>query len=72
MCRPCEGRYFLFDDAYVLFSYFVLLKGVFYCNNMTRLRLDCEQTLIAFYVSPGGLLPYMGYIGTCRGIGFGF
>ena len=22
--------------------------------------------------SPGGVLPYMGYIGTCRGIGYGF
>ena len=21
---------------------------------------------------PGGVLPYMGYIGTCRGIGYGF
>ena len=22
--------------------------------------------------TPGGVLPYMGYIGTCRGIGYGF
>ena len=26
----------------------------------------------AILPSPAGVLPYMGYIGTCRGIGYGF
>ena len=37
---------FFFDDAYVLcffFKYFVLIKGVFYCNNMTRLKELCQE-----------------------------
>ena len=27
---------------------------------------------VAFVELPGGVLPYMSYIGTCRGIGYGF
>ena len=40
--------------------------------------MDCELTLHRQLVDPedgepgGGVLPYMGYIGTCRGIGYGF
>ena len=26
----------------------------------------------ALYLPGGGALPYMGYLGTCRGIGYGF
>ena len=35
---------------------------------LVMLFFNCFHTS----TSPGGVLPYMGYIGTCRGIGYGF
>ena len=29
-------------------------------------------TVVIVWLNPGGVLPHMGYIGTCRGIGYGF
>ena len=38
---------------------------------MGERRIALKRTL--FGIEPGGgVLPYMGYIGTCRGIGYGF
>ena len=35
-------------------------------------RGHCIVFLGKTLCSPGGVLPYMGYIGMCRGIGYGF
>ena len=54
-----------------------------YRNHAEIIVLVCEQKpypsvfwvgakAIWHRVNPGGVLPYMGYIGTCRGIGYGF
>ena len=31
-----------------------------------------KTNMVCPRVGGGGVLPYMGYIGTCRGIGYGF
>ena len=40
-----------------------ILEVCFYVGNIGRLLGIFPR---------GGVLPYMGYIGTCRGIGYGF
>ena len=55
-------------------------KGPF-CNNIIKnlARRSCEMSSIdakwpemTSVTLKWGVLPYMGYIGTCRGIGYGF
>ena len=44
------------------------------CGSSTTINSTCWETSEDLSLRPGGggVLPYMGYIGTCRGIGYGF
>ena len=36
------------------------------------IKENCFSIPVILFSSPGRVLPYMGYIGTCREIGYGF
>ena len=40
----------------------------FYAKKLSQWNLDLTKSL---GIAPGEVLKYMGYIGTCRGIGYG-
>ena len=41
-------------------------------NLKDKLQSETEMKLTETEVRARGVVPYMGYIGTCRGIGYGF
>ena len=50
----------------------VLYSAISYWGGYNRHKGEAESSLESRVESRGGVLPYMGYIGTCRGIGYGF
>jgi len=43
-----------------------------YSQEMHLQAWKCQKVKACCAKNPGGVLPYMGYIGMCRGIGYGF
>ena len=76
----------IFEKAAFLCFCFRKLIGkytviIYYYYHQLNIKLDKLKLCICInlktknakiYSGPGGVLPYMGYIGMCRGIGYGF
>ena len=50
------------------------IRNLFSNGSLGNISLSAEFQKSRYIGTPGGwgVLPYMGYIGTCRGIGYGF
>ena len=59
-------------DCWITTDLFRVLHAVDSVNVKQELGFKNKAILYHVDISRGGILPYMGYIGTCRGIGYGF